>query len=96
MTRRRFLFSYDITDDKRRTAVFEALLDEGDHLQYSVFMCELTPAECIALESRLHAKINAAEDQVLVLDLGPTHRLPDAFLKTLGKPYEPPTRTTIV
>jgi len=96
MSRRRFLFSYDISDDKRRKTVFDALLDQGDHVQYSVFMCELTPAERTDLEGRLGDKLHLGEDQLLVLDLGPTHRLPDTFIRTIGRAYEPPTRAIVV
>ena len=40
--RRRFLITYDISDDKRRNNVFKALRDCGDHVQYSVFICPTT------------------------------------------------------
>jgi len=96
MMRRRFLFTYDISDDKRRKAAFDALLDQGDHVQYSVFLCELTATERIELEARLTAKLNHAQDQLLILDLGPTHRLPETFIRAVGKPYDPPTRAVVV
>lgn len=96
MTRRRFLFSHDIADDKRRTAVFKGLLDEGGHVQYSVFLCELTHAERITIEARRVPELAPLDDQLLILDVGPVHRLPDTFLRTLSKPYNPPTRSTIV
>ncbi|HUT57607.1 MAG TPA: CRISPR-associated endonuclease Cas2, partial [Phycisphaerae bacterium] len=39
--RRRYLVTYDISDDKRRDLVFKTLRDRGDHVQFSVFLCEL-------------------------------------------------------
>jgi len=41
-------------------------------------------------------KLHPGEDQLLVLDLGPTHRLPDTFIRTIGRAYEPPTRAIVV
>jgi CRISPR-associated protein Cas2 len=48
--RRVFLVSYDIPDDKRRNRVFKLLTGWGDHVQYSVFCCQLNPRECHQLE----------------------------------------------
>jgi CRISPR-associated protein Cas2 len=48
MERRRYLVTYDISDDKRRDQVFQTLRDNGDHAQYSVFFCELTPRELVS------------------------------------------------
>lgn len=96
MIRRRYLISYDIADDDRRRHVADTLVDHGDRLQYSVFLCELTETVCIALESTLADLIHHGEDQVVLLDLGPTHRLPASFLRCIGKPYDPPTRTLVI
>ncbi len=43
MARRHFLITYDISDDKRRTKVFHTLQANGDHAQFSVFLCNSTP-----------------------------------------------------
>jgi len=96
MSRHRYLVTYDISDDKRRTKVFKTLYDEGDHVQYSVFLCELDRREVIALRTRLDACIHHREDQILFLDIGPTNRLPDTFLWTLGRSYEPPCPVIVV
>jgi CRISPR-associated protein Cas2 len=88
--RRRYLVSYDVADDKRRDLIFKKLRDQGDHAQYSVFFCELTLRELIALKFALQAVLHHTEDQIMILDLGPaTHALGDS-LEVLGKPYEPP------
>ena len=42
--RNRYIVTYDICDDARRTAVYKALRGFGDHLQYSVFRCDLSDA----------------------------------------------------
>jgi len=75
MARRHYLVSYDIADDKRRTRVFKALCDNGDHVQYSVFFCELSSTELVQLRMELDEAINHRQDQVIVLDLGDNHIL---------------------
>lgn len=37
-----YLICYDICDDKRLRKVFQVMRGFGDHLQYSVFECQLT------------------------------------------------------
>jgi CRISPR-associated protein Cas2 len=40
-----YLICYDISDEKRLRKVFKAIRSYGDHLQYSVFECRLTPMD---------------------------------------------------
>lgn len=94
--RRHILVSYDIADDKRRTKVFRALKDQGDHAQFSVFFCELTRAELATVRAMLTALIRHDEDQVLILDLGPHHNPLEGQVECIGKPYDPGPRCTIV
>ena len=96
MSRRHYLVSYDIADDKRRTRVFEAIKDQGDHAQFSVFFCELNDREKVALQATLQPLIHDRDDQVFLIDLGPAHHALEEGLICLGKPYNPSTRTTIV
>ncbi len=37
--RRRYLFSYDVSDDKRRDRIFKNLRDHGDHAQFREIAC---------------------------------------------------------
>ncbi len=94
--RRRYVISYDIADDKRRTRVFELLLGYGDHVQYSVFLSDLSPRELIVLRSRLLELINERDDQVLVIDLGKETRPLENSLEVIGRSYQPPTRSMVV
>lgn len=96
MVRRRYLFTYDISDDKRRTAVFKALRDSGDHAQYSVFFCELNPVELATLKAKLDGLVNHDDDQVLILDLGPRVSPLERGLECVGRPYDPPSRVLVV
>lgn len=96
MPRRHYLITYDISDDKRRTQVFHALEDQGDHLQYSVFLCELSRREHAELRARLTPLIHRREDQLMLLDLGPAHVNLESAMEIVGRPHEPLVRTLIV
>ena len=82
-----YLVCYDITDDKRLRRVFKTCGNFGNHLQYSVFECDLTPAEKIKLEQALDAVIKHDEDQVLFVSLGPAEGRGERVITSLGLPY---------
>jgi CRISPR-associated protein Cas2 len=94
--RRHYLITYDIADDKRRTAVFEHLKDHGDHAQFSVFFCELSDREHAQLLALLHPEFHPEHDQILMLDLGPEHNPLEQQVQTIGRPYDPTPRSMIV
>jgi CRISPR-associated protein Cas2 len=96
MNRRHLLVSYDISDDKRRTAVFNLLQANGDHAQFSVFLCQLNDIELARLQAALQPMIHATEDQILILDLGRVEYSEALAMVTLGRAYTPPVRTMIV
>ncbi len=56
--------SYDIPDDKRRTQVMKTLEGYGRRAQYSVFECELRPADVTRLQTRLREIIHEEQDDV--------------------------------
>ena len=85
--RKSFLVCYDISDDKRLRKVFQTMRGYGDHLQYSVFECQLTPTDLIRLKIELSAIIHHDQDQVLFVDLGPAEGRGDRVITALGKPY---------
>lgn len=96
MARRHYLVSYDISDDKRRTRIFNALEDVGDHVQFSVFLCELSKRELAALRSNVSEYVHHRDDQLMILDLGPAHVDLESAMEVIGRPHEPLVRTTIV
>ncbi len=85
--RNSYLVCYDISDDKRLRRVFKIMRDWGDHLQYSVFECQLTRADLARLRAQLAEVIHHGEDQVLFVDLGPAEGRGDRVITALGRPY---------
>ena len=67
--------------------MFQFLRGFGDHRQYSVFECQLTPRDLVACRADLSDIIHHIEDQVLFVDLGPTAGRGDHVISALGKPY---------
>jgi CRISPR-associated protein Cas2 len=61
----------------------------GDHLQYSIFECQLTAADLGRCRHRLGDIIDHSVDQVLFVDLGPVEGRGDRVITALGKPYAP-------
>jgi len=82
-----YLVCYDITDDKRLRRTFKTCRGFGDHLQFSVFECDLNPAEKIELETALGEIIKHDEDQVLFVSLGPAEGRGDRVITSMGLPY---------
>ena len=82
-----YIVMYDISDDKRLRQVFKTMRGFGDHLQYSVFECQLTPTDLVRLRAALAEIIHHTEDQVLFVDLGPAEGRGDRVITALGRPY---------
>lgn len=99
-SRRLYLCVYDVVSDKdgdrRRARLFDLLCDHGEHVQYSVFLCELTPREQVRLVSEARAILHEAEDQLLVMDIGPESFDWAARLQCLGKTWTPRVRSSII
>ncbi len=92
----RYIVTYDISSDERRTSVFKLLRGHGEHLQFSVFQCDLTERARVTLAARMHALIDLDEDQILLINLGPTEGRAASCIEALGRRYMPPERTVIV
>lgn len=90
------MVAYDVSDDKRRTRVFETLKDNGEHIQFSVFFCELSPQELAALRGKLLELIDSRHDQVILLDLGEITNPLESILDCLGMGYNPRARVQVV
>ncbi len=85
--RNSYIVAYDICEEKRLRKVFQTMRNYGDHLQYSVFECQLTPTDLVRCRGELSSIIHHQEDQVLFIDLGPAEGRGDRVITALGKPY---------
>jgi len=85
--RRIYLVAYDIADDKRLRRVFKKMNGYGEHLQYSVFQCELSDKERAQMIAELNPLINHREDQILVFSLGAAESYNASATLAIGKPY---------
>src|SRR5690625_4435293 len=94
--RRHYLVCYDVADDKRRNRIFQTLKDHGSHIQYSVFLCELSPSELAGLRGQLDEAAHKKEDQVLLVDLGPQQHDPPDRIDAIGRAFIPGTNALIV
>lgn len=87
--RNTFLVCYDIRDDHRLRKVHATMRGFGDHLQYSVFECQLTATDLVRCRHSLSGIINHDHDQVLFVDLGPAEGRGDRVITALGVAYTP-------
>ena len=94
--RKRYLIAYDAADDKRRNGIFKTLMGNGDHLQFSVFLCSLNEVELERLRGALREHVNMRQDQIVILDMGPADSELAARLECIGKSYTPPARVLVI
>ena len=87
--RRTFLVCYDICHEKRLAKVHKTMRGFGEHLQYSVFECQMTETDLVRCRHQLSNIIDHREDQVLFVDLGPSEGRGDRVITALGKAYAP-------
>ena len=85
--RNTYLVCYDIADEKRLRKVFKICRNYGNHLQYSIFECDLTASEKVSLERELTEVIHCDEDQALFVSLGPADGRGDRVITAIGLPY---------
>ena len=85
--RQRYIVTYDISDPSRLRKVFKLMKGFGEHLQLSVFRCDLTKMTLATMKAELSGIIHAKEDQVLIIDVGPTEGRGEEVFESLGKAY---------
>ena len=91
-----YIVTYDIRDDKRLRKVFKTCMGYGDHLQLSVFRCELSRSNLIRLKTALAAIINHHVDQILIFNLGPIDSNRPDMVQYLGQPYTPGDHDAVI
>ncbi len=94
--RQAYIVSYDVCDPKRLRRVFRVMRGYGEHLQLSVFRCELNDREQVELRAKLGSVIQDDEDQVLFISIGPADGRAREAIRALGLPYTPPERRALV
>ena len=94
--RNRFLVCYDVSDSKRLARAYRRMNGFGDPVQYSVFICDLSPKERVLLEQALTEVLNLKEDRALIADLGPSEGRGSKSLATLGKVRDLPRRAAVI
>lgn len=87
--RNTYIVCYDICDDKRLARVYKTMRGYGDHLQYSVFECQMTEADLARCRHALGQVIDHRKDQVLFVDLGPSEGRGDRVITAIGRAYSP-------
>jgi CRISPR-associated protein Cas2 len=91
-----YIVTYDIRDDKRWRKVFKLMRGYGDHLQYSVFRCELSDRERAELMDKLTQAIKKTDDQVLLFPLGPAGGQREAAIYAVGQAYAPAEHGAVI
>jgi len=80
--------SYDVSEPKRLRRVHKLMKGYGIPLQYSVFQCDLSQSERILLIEALMPTINHREDQVMLINLGPTDGRGCESIEVIGRSLE--------
>ncbi|MFG1555913.1 MAG: CRISPR-associated endonuclease Cas2 [Thermoplasmataceae archaeon] len=88
--------TYDIADPGRLRKIFSLLRGFGESIQYSVFMCELSPKEKAILVTSLHEAINHNEDRIMVIDIGSIEIAAFERIEFIGKVIEITNRECII
>ena len=91
-----YLVCYDIREPKRLRRVYKTMRGFGDHLQLSVFRCELSDAGKVRMLASLHGVLKKDEDQVLVFRMGPVDGTYTLQVDCIGTPYIPGEHEAIV
>lgn len=92
----RYLVSYDIADPDRLRRVHAVVKACAVRVQYSAYEALMTEKERVLFEERLTKVIHGLEDQVMFVDLGNADRTELPEITTLGLPYKPQARKSVV
>ena len=94
--RQTYIVTYDISHPKRLRKVYKLMKGYGEHLQLSVFRCELSHRGLVELRARLGDIIRSDQDQVLFVDVGPEEGRGATSISALGRAYVAPERHAVV
>jgi len=91
-----FLVAYDISDPKRLYHVHKRLMGYGEPLQYSVFICLLSPKELILMTEAIEEVIKKREDRIMVVNLGPEGKNTENRITCIGMKKDLPSRDAVI
>lgn len=84
--RTRYLLCYDVRDERRLRRVGKLAEEFGYRLQYSVFVCDLSPVERSRFERRLDDILDLRVDATVLIDLGLANRASASRFRWLSAP----------
>jgi CRISPR-associated protein Cas2 len=92
-----YLVTYDISSPKRWRRVYQTMLGFGEHVQLSVFRCDLTPERLVLMRQALERAIHYERDQVLIVSLGKSTPRVIEGIDVLGRPrrFRLPSATVV-
>ena len=94
--RNRFLVCYDVSEPKRLARTYKKMNGFGEPVQYSVFICDLSPKERVLLEAALTEVLNLKEDRAMIVDMGPSDGRGSESVRILGNGHTISRRSVVV
>ncbi len=91
-----YLTAYDVSDPKRLYRVHRRMQGFGMSLQFSVFLCLLSPKELALLREMVDEEIKKSEDRVMIVNLGPEEGEAEGRIAFIGRREEMPERRAII
>jgi CRISPR-associated protein Cas2 len=86
MELRCYIVTYDISSPKRWRKVFRAMHGFGEHVQLSVFRCDLSALQHARMKVSLDTLVHHVQDQVLIIDMGKSGQRAIEGIETVGRP----------
>lgn len=84
VARHLILVAYDVRDPARLRRTHQTMLGYGDPIQYSVFLCHLSPSEQALMVDALLRVIRTSDDSIVIIDLGPSGGMSQNRIRTIG------------
>lgn len=94
--RNRYFVCYDVSDQQRLAQTYKKMRGYGDPIQYSVFVCDLSPKEMLLMKSDLMELINVSEDRILIINSGSAEKTTKGNIITVGMSLEDAKESAIV
>lgn len=79
------LAAYDIGNEKRWRKIHTLMHDYGQRVQFSIFLCQLTPVDEAKLVARAQEIIHPVEDQLILVRLQPVGGSLNKRIRSVGR-----------